>query len=109
MIRIKQYFRLKVLIVLPIIFLFSQCQTEHKKAEISLSNSSAIDLTDKAISIERSKITNPDEDNQHPLIISSRGDTIPSQLNDLDGDSKWDELFFVVDLPASGTETYTLQ
>ena len=43
------------------------------------------------------------------MIISARGDTIASQLNDLDGNNNWDEVFFVVNLPANGAESYTLQ
>jgi len=94
---------------LLLIFLLSQCRTAPKKTEIALSNSSTITLTDKAISIKRSQITSPETGNYYPLIISTGGDTIASQLNDLDGDNKWDELFFVVDLPSNGTESYTLQ
>jgi hypothetical protein len=82
---------------------------EPEKSEITLSNNSEITLTDKAISIERSKITSPETGDYYPLIISSRGDTIASQLNDLNGDNKWDELFFTVDLPANGAESYTFQ
>ena len=109
MIKIKKDFFLSIGIGLLLIFLFNQCQTEPKKIKVTLSNSSAIALTDKAISIERSQITTPETGVYHPLIISDQGDTIPSQLNDLDGDNKWDELFFVVDLPASGKKSYTLQ
>ena len=109
MIKIKKDFFLSIGIGLLLIFLFNQCQTAPKKIKVTLSNSSSIALTDKAISIERSQITTPETGVYHPLIISDQGDTIPSQLNDLDGDNKWDELFFVVDLPASGKKSYTLQ
>ncbi len=90
-------------------FILSQCTTAPRKSEISLLNTSSVNLTDKAISIERSQIPNFSKPGAYPLIISAQGDTIPSQLNDLDGDKKWDELFFVVDLPANGAESYTLQ
>jgi hypothetical protein len=105
----KKYFALIAGTALPLIFLLSQCGRAPEKTEITLSNKSEVNLTDKAISIERSQITSPGMDDQYPLIISARGDTIASQLNDLDGDNKWDELFFVVDLPANGVETYFLQ
>ncbi|HKJ40814.1 MAG TPA: DUF4861 domain-containing protein [Sunxiuqinia sp.] len=89
--------------------LFSECRMKPQKAEISLSNTSSIDLTDKAISIDRTKLTNLPETVSYPLIISSNGDTIASQLDDLDGDKQWDELFFVVNLPANATESYSLR
>lgn len=89
--------------------LFSQCQTATKDIEIALTNTATIDLTDKAISIDRSEISDLPEGEVFPLIVSTEGDTIPSQLNDLDGDQKWDELFFVVDLLSNGSETYSLQ
>ena len=41
--------------------------------------------------------------------MSSKGDTIPAQLDDLNQDNKWDELFFVVNLPANNTQTFSLQ
>jgi hypothetical protein len=91
-----------------LIFLLSQCKTTTKKTEIVLSNTSSINLTDKAISIDRTQFSNLTKDALYPLIISAQGDTIPSQLNDLDGDKQWDELFFVVDLPANGKENYSI-
>ncbi len=92
-----------------LMLLFSSCQTATKKTDITLSNTSPIDLTDKAISIERSQLSDLPEGVAYPLIISAKGDTIASQLDDLDGDKKWDELFFVADLSANSTETFSLQ
>jgi hypothetical protein len=105
----KLYFALIASTAMPLIFLLNQCGRASEKTEITLSNKSEVNLTDKAISIERSQITSSEMGNHYPLIISARGDTIVSQLNDLDGDKKWDELFFVVNLPANGTESYTMQ
>ncbi|MBN2013491.1 DUF4861 domain-containing protein [candidate division KSB1 bacterium] len=90
-------------------FLLIQCQSAPEQVNITLANNAAITLTDKAVSIDRSQIKSPGAANYYPLIISAQGDTIASQLNDLDGDKKWDELFFVVNLPANETETYSLQ
>lgn len=86
-----------------------QCQTDSAKIAIVLQNSSKIDLTDKAISIERSQLPTIPEGKTFPLIISADGDTLPSQLDDLDGDNTWDELFFVADLPANGKVSYSLE
>jgi hypothetical protein len=88
---------------------FTQCKTDQKKVTIELSNTSAINLADKAVSIERSQLKDIPAGEAFPLIISSEGDTVASQLNDLDGDQSWDELFFVVDLGANKDKSYTLE
>lgn len=92
-----------------IVLLFTQCKTGLKNNEIILTNTSSIDLTDKAISIDRSQIPMIPDGIIYPLVISVEGDTVPAQLDDLDGDKTWDELFFVVDLPANGTKSYSLE
>lgn len=91
-----------------LILLLTHCQNESINSEILLKNNSSINLNDKAISIDRSQLPNRIGDNLYPLIISLQGDTIPSQLNDLDEDLKWDELFFISDLPANGNNSYSL-
>ncbi len=88
--------------------LFSQCQIDSGKTKIILTNSSSIELTDKAISIQRSQLVKIPEGKVFPLIVSSNGDTIPAQLDDMDGDEIWDELFFVADLPANGKAKFIL-
>ncbi len=105
----KQLTIMTIGFVLPMIFLLSQCQTVSPTTEITLTNTSSIDVSDKAVFIERAQLSNQPESVVHPLIISGQGDTIPSQLNDLNGDNKWDELFFVIDLPAKGSQVYSLQ
>lgn len=105
----KKQFLLITISATLLILLFIQCQTAPKKTEISLTNTFSINLTNKAISIKRSEISDLPEGVAYPLIISAKGDTIASQLDDLDGDKNWDELFFVVNLSANGTESYTLQ
>ncbi len=109
MIKIKKIFLIKISIALVLIFLFSQCQTTSKKTDISLTNTSSINLTDKAVSINRSQLPDLPHADAYPLIISAKGDTIDSQLDDLNGDKQWDELFFVVDLPANEMQSYSLQ
>ncbi len=74
--------------------------------QITLKNTASIDLKDKAISISRNRLRY--RDNSFPLIISSNRDTIACQLDDTNGDSKWDELFFVADIPAKASISYTL-
>lgn len=91
------------------ILLLSQCKTEHPKTSITLKNTTGIVLNDKAISIERDQLPSIPENVTYPLILKANGDTIPSQLIDMNGDSIWDELFFVSNLQADGADTLSLQ
>ncbi len=98
------------LAVLFIIGLLSCSQNKETDVhQIVLGNSSMFDLQDKAISIKRSDIKCAENGESLPLITSQKGDTIPAQLNDLDGDQQWDELFFVVALQAGSSETLKLK
>lgn len=100
---------LRFLGIFSIILLFIQCKTGYNQSQIVLTNDSKIDLIDKAISIQRSRFTKLGSDTRYPLLISTKGDTIPAQLDDRDGDNAWDELFFVVDLPANEKKNYALK
>ncbi|PTN10524.1 DUF4861 domain-containing protein [Mangrovibacterium marinum] len=105
----KQKPALRTIAAASCLLAFTQCQTAPKTSKITLSNSTNLALTDKAISIDRQQLPNIPEGENYPLITNSTGDTIPSQLNDLDGDKSWDELFFVSNLDAKASKTYSLQ
>jgi hypothetical protein len=77
--------------------------------KIILTNTSSISLTDKPISVKRVQLPSIPSGEQYPLILSEKGDTIPAQLDDLDEDSKWDEIFFVVNLPAKSSRMFSLK
>ncbi|MBD0364886.1 MAG: DUF4861 domain-containing protein [Flavisolibacter sp.] len=89
-------------------FVFCQSTNKNEKQEVILTNTSSVALTDKAIAIKKSNLKNIPKGTVYPLLLSSANDTLPAQLDDLDGDGKWDELFFVVNLPANGTRAYSL-
>src|SRR5690606_33325940 len=76
---------------------------------IDLKNTSSITLNGKAITISRNELSNIPDSIHFPLLLSQQGDTIPAQLDDLDGDGEWDELFFLVDLPANGEKEMKLK
>lgn len=78
-------------------------------AKIILTNTSAFTLTDKPVTIKRTQLKVPLKGIIYPLILSPDGDTIPAQLDDVNADNNWDELFFVVNLPANATQTYSLK
>ncbi len=95
-----------------IVFLFSigmvSCKNEVKKSqEIQLTNTSEYELKDKSVSVKRSLLVANDSVAKHLVILLGK-DTIPSQTNDLDGDGKWDELFFVTDFRAGESKSVTL-
>jgi hypothetical protein len=83
-------------------------ESETKSQEITLTNTSSIALTDKAVAIDKSDLSGIPEGEVYPLLLSQAGDTIAAQLDDMDGDGSWDELFFVVDLPQNGAQTLSL-
>lgn len=76
------------------------CQSgdEQQGQQLVLKNQSSIALTDKAIAVKREDFKFIPTGKPFPLLMNSQGDTIPAQLDDLDGDEQWDELFFVTDL-----------
>ncbi|HMC00275.1 MAG TPA: DUF4861 domain-containing protein [Flavobacteriaceae bacterium] len=100
----------KLSVLLLIIVLITACKNGEKEAftEIELTNNSNFELIDKPISINRSLIKKIDSVNTYPLIIY-KADTIPSQLNDLDGDEKWDELFLVANFAANEQKKISLK
>lgn len=88
--------KLKLCLPLAVtIMAFTGGKAQQKTAisTITLSNNANIELLDKAISIKRAVI-DKSYTKTFPFLIC-KTDTIPSQVNDLDGDGKWDELFVV--------------
>lgn len=94
----------KRMIYLPItliVLVFVSCKTYKTGTgtAIVLTNNSNLELTDKPISIARTLLPVKEGVFNYPVLIYKK-DTIPSQLNDLDGDGKWDELFLVANFSA---------
>ncbi|TDW48012.1 uncharacterized protein DUF4861 [Flavobacterium sp. 270] len=93
----KNTIKLYVPIALSVLFL-GNCNAQQKPAgnKFILKNTSDLSLPQKAVSIKRAQLlANPPKANFPILIFKT--DTIPAQINDLNGDGKWDELFFVAD------------
>ena len=90
--------------------LFANAQAQKKAGgnQIILKNSSNIELTQKAISIKRNQLSLKNVKGQYPILIY-KTDTIPAQVNDLDGDGKWDELFLVTDFSPNESKTVALK
>ncbi len=62
---------------------------------ITVKNTSKEDLKNKPVILQKKQVSV--NASGYPLITTTSGDTIPSQLDDLDRDGHWDELFFVAD------------
>lgn len=99
------------LLLLTLALYISACKEEPSKTvgqTLELTNTAAMDLKEKAIGIKREKLMLMDS-LPHPLLTTTEGDTIPAQLDDLNGDGNWDELFFVVDLSKNVSKTLSLK
>lgn len=49
------------------------------------------------------------EGNEVPVVYDNEGDIVPFQLDDLDGDGQWDELFLLVNFDSTGTREYMIK
>lgn len=82
-----------------------------KKNTITLTNTLEVDRADEIIILSRSEVEKkigniPDG---FLPIVQIKGQNIPSQADDLNGDGQWDELAFQVHLKASQTITVALK
>lgn len=80
-----------------------------KGQKIILTNTSDVQLKGQAVTAKRKDFANVSSGKLYPLVTNGRGDTLAAQLDDLDGDKEWDELFFVTDLAAKGRETFNVK
>jgi len=89
--------------------IFISCKAQKlQSAKIVLTNNSDLELPQKAISIKRNTLSTKGIEKSFPIVLQN-SDTIPAQVNDLDGDGKWDELFFVADFSAKEKKTVELK
>ncbi|MEA5403227.1 DUF4861 family protein [Arcicella sp. DC2W] len=76
---------------------------------IMLANQSNTDLVEKPVSIATKRFQSKINKHLFPQIFDKKGKEIPSQLNDLDGDGQFDELFFVADIPQKSSVKLSLK
>lgn len=88
-------------------FALSCSQPEHGVWTVTLRNIDHIDLRQKAITIKRADFKT--HTGFYPLLLDAKGDTIPVQVDDTTDDGVWDELFFLIDIPASSTVILTVK
>lgn len=86
------------------------CHSTNEKLfdqSILLTNSSGLVLKDKGISIGRDKLDV--KEGEFPLFRSEDGELIPTQLDDTNGDGKWNEIFMVTDFAANESKKLILE
>ena len=99
---------IKSFLPICIAIIISSCNSgKNAGQKIILTNNSSVDLTDKAITVKKDKLTVKDE-TLYPVIKNEAGEEISSQLEDGDGDGIWDKLFFVINLAANEKASLTL-
>lgn len=89
-------------LVLLLATVFMACQKS--ESLIILTNDTSIERIDEAITISRAdleKQIGKISKGLVPMLTSENGEVIPSQVDDLDGDGQWDELFFLANLSAN--------
>ena len=100
--------KIKVSILGSLFGLLLSCgQEKQKEWVITLTNPTQTELTQKAITINREEFNS--QAGFYPLLLDAQGDTIPSQVDDINGGGTWDELFFLVDIPAAGETVLTVK
>jgi hypothetical protein len=72
------------------------CSTD-SSIVIEVQNESDLALQEKPVIINRTEIENGWSEGHFPLVLSASKDTLAAQLDDVDGDGIWDQLFVLVD------------
>jgi hypothetical protein len=96
----KRRIQVGLTITATVLFLNScKAQKNEVATKIVIKNTSDIALPQKAVEIKRSALPFITNATNYPIVMQ-QNDTIPAQVNDLDGDGKWDEIFIVADFKA---------
>jgi Domain of unknown function (DUF4861) len=72
-----------------------------------LVNETKLDRIDEPVTLAKNalvRLIGAIPENRIPILVSSEADTIPFQLDDLDGDNSWDEMFFLVSIKAGSKQ-----
>lgn len=96
-----------LLLILFTAFLgLSGCSRHNKN--LTITNSSELDRTDAPVSISREQLVQKAGEipfETLPVLVTEAGNLLPQQHDDLNGDGQWDELAFVIDIPAQSNLT----
>ncbi|MFT3738733.1 MAG: DUF4861 domain-containing protein [Breznakibacter sp.] len=100
----------KITFALVAMALITACTCQ--KTVVSVSNASNSDLADKVVVMTRAEVEaklGKGLANQVAVAYNDKGEALPSQCDDLDGDGQWDELAFLLDIKANESKKLTLQ
>ena len=86
-----------VFLLFSLITSCSKKAINHTTQVLVLTNTSSLDLKEKAIEIKRKELTT-ESSKYFPVLSDEQGNTIPSQLDDLNGDGEWDALFLLINI-----------
>ncbi len=86
-------------IVLLVSLVLLSCKNEVK---LTFENPLAVDRADEVIVLTQTELAAKMdvEEGKLPLLKTAEGISVPSQLDDLNGDGNWDELIFILDFKA---------
>jgi len=98
---------MKKSIILIIIVLVYGCMPADRNNEVtfSLVNKTDLPRADEPVLLTRNILeahSSEWPEGMEPVLYDSADNIIPQQHDDLDGDGKWDELAFVIEVPANG-------
>lgn len=89
----------KILLSLSVVAMLAACGPSNQNLVFELANDSDVNQNDAQFVLTREQLR-PVTDATLPVVKNEAGEAIPSQVDDLDRDGKWDELAFVYSLDA---------
>jgi hypothetical protein len=107
----KSSLSIKIILSLSVLILVSSCK-KLEEEELIIKNPANVKQNDAPVIVKRKQIEEkfgPVPLEQTILLLDEKGDTIPSQLDDIDNDGKWDELSFVKDFPPNSQDTVLME
>ena len=102
--------RTSSIVFVILIGLLSSCNTQQEGIRIQVTNTMEQARKDAIILLSRNAISGWTEipSGLLPALKAEDGKYIPSQVDDLDGDGEWDELFALIDMEASSQKIVNL-
>jgi hypothetical protein len=97
--------------VLKLIIIATFFVSCNSKAQLTFRNPLNVIRTDEAIVLTQAQLSQKIklEDGNLPVFKTTKGELIPSRVDDLDGDGNWDEVVLVFDMEAGETKTVTIK
>ena len=96
-------------LLLTMLLLLFSCQEKVPQQIIKLTNPSAFNRIDEPIILARSIFTTDDIAGKQCVVLDQDQKEIPFQLDDLDEDGNWDELFLLVNFKAKESKNLTVK